>query len=72
MQKGTPQEIVDRLQNEVIAAARDPKIAGRLEALGIRPIGSTAKEMAETMAKERPVYAEAVEAAGLMQTRKTP
>ncbi len=72
VQKGTPQEIVDRLQNEVIAAARDPKIAGRLDALGIRPIGSTAKEMAETMAKERPVYAEAVEAAGLMQTRKTP
>jgi len=68
--KGTPPEVVKKLMEETIAASKDPKISSRLEALGIRPIGSTSDEMAKIMAAERPVYKEAIEAAGLMQSKK--
>ncbi len=68
--KGTPPEIVKKLMEETIAASKDPKIASRLEALGIKPIGSTSEVMAQVIAAERPVYKEAIEAAGIMQTRK--
>ncbi len=67
--KGTPQAIIDRLTEETIAASKDPRIAARLEALGIKPIGSTAKEMADTIMAERPVYKEAIEAGELKLPR---
>ena len=47
------------------AAAKDPRIVERLEALGINPIGSTPEEMEATIAAEKPLYKEAVDAAGL-------
>jgi tripartite-type tricarboxylate transporter receptor subunit TctC len=63
--KSTPQEVVDKLAAATIAAAKDPRIVERLEALGINPIGSTPEEMEATIAAEKPLYKEAVDAAGL-------
>ena len=68
--KGTPPEIVKKLMDETMAASKDPKIAGRLDALGIKPVGSTSEEFAKIIAAERPLYKEGIEAAGIMQSRK--
>lgn len=63
---GTPQAIISRLEQSVAAAVKDPTIRSRLEALGIEPVGNASKEFAATIAADRPVYREAVEAAGLL------
>jgi tripartite-type tricarboxylate transporter receptor subunit TctC len=63
--KNTPKDVVDKLAAATIAAAKDPKIVERLEALGIAPIGSTPEEMEAVIAAEKPLYKEAVDAAGL-------
>jgi tripartite-type tricarboxylate transporter receptor subunit TctC len=70
--KATPQPIVDKLMAEVIAASKDPKISARLDALGIKPIGSTAKEFAAVIAEERPLYREALDAAALKMPHTNP
>lgn len=62
---GTSPAIVARLEAQVAAAAKDPTIRSRLEALGIEPVGSTSKEFAATIEGDRPTYREAVDAAGL-------
>jgi tripartite-type tricarboxylate transporter receptor subunit TctC len=63
---GTPAAIINKLERQVAAAANDPKIRARLEALGIEPVGNTSKEFAAIMERDRPTYREAVEAAGLL------
>jgi tripartite-type tricarboxylate transporter receptor subunit TctC len=63
---GTPAAIINKLERQVAAAANDPKIRARLEALGIEPVGNTSKEFAAIMDRDRPTYREAVEAAGLL------
>ncbi len=63
---GTPQAIVTRLEQAVAAAAKDPTIRSRLEALGIEPVGNTSKEFAAIIEADKPTYREAVEAAGLL------
>ncbi|MFN3890600.1 MAG: Bug family tripartite tricarboxylate transporter substrate binding protein [Beijerinckiaceae bacterium] len=63
---GTPPAIVSRLEQSVAAAVKDPTIRSRLEALGIEPIGNSSKEFAAIINADKPLYREAVEAAGLL------
>jgi len=62
---GTPPAIVSKLESAVMAAVKDPKINARLRQLGIAPGGTTSKEFAATIAADRPLYREAIEAAGI-------
>ena len=43
--KGTPRDIVDRLQREVVKALGDAEIQQRYAALGLRPNGTTPEQM---------------------------
>jgi tripartite-type tricarboxylate transporter receptor subunit TctC len=61
---GTPKEIVDRMTQATIEAARDPTIVQRLTSLGISPEGTTQAEFVEVMKKDRGIYAQAIKAAG--------
>ncbi len=63
---GTSPAIIAKLERQVAAAAKDPTIRSRLEALGIEPVGSTSKEFAAVIEGDKPTYREAVEAAGLL------
>jgi tripartite-type tricarboxylate transporter receptor subunit TctC len=63
---GTPPAIINRLEQQIVAAVKDPTIRKRLESLGIEPVGNTSKEFAATITADKPVYREAVEAAGLL------
>ena len=60
-----PKPIVDLLAKEVAAIAREPAIEKRLLDLGIKPIGNTPAEFAETIKKEMPVFSAAAKAAGI-------
>jgi tripartite-type tricarboxylate transporter receptor subunit TctC len=43
--KGTPKDIVDRLQREVVKALADPEIKDRFNALGLVPDGNTPEQL---------------------------
>ena len=49
---GTPPEIIDRIQAEVVAALKLPEVRERLAADGADPIGSTAAEFATVIKDE--------------------
>ena len=62
---GIPKEVADKIEAATIEASKDPAIVKRLESLGIDPTGSTQAQFAAIVDAERPLYREAVDAAGL-------
>jgi tripartite-type tricarboxylate transporter receptor subunit TctC len=62
---GTPQPIIDLIATHVIAAAKDPIIADRLNKLTILPFGTTQAEFKEIIARSRISVRESMKAAGL-------
>jgi tripartite-type tricarboxylate transporter receptor subunit TctC len=63
----TPKPIVDKLAEQVIAAARDPAIIAQLTKLGIQPNGTAPKEFAAQIAREQPQFDAAIKAANMTQ-----
>jgi tripartite-type tricarboxylate transporter receptor subunit TctC len=63
----TPQVIVDKLAQQVIAAARDPAIIAQLTKLGIEPNGTTPLEFIAQIAREQPQFDAAIKAANMTQ-----
>jgi tripartite-type tricarboxylate transporter receptor subunit TctC len=64
---GTPKPIIDRIAAEMARAARDPKIAERLIAYGVDPLGNSPAKFAELIQAELKLWAEAVEIAGVKE-----
>jgi tripartite-type tricarboxylate transporter receptor subunit TctC len=62
---GTPKEIVDKLAAEMVAAVKDPKFAEQLTVNGVDPLAEGPAKFAEMIAKEIPIWAEAVRIAGV-------
>ncbi len=62
---GIPADIINKLVKETAEAAADPVLAEKLNNLGIKPVGSSPEAFAQIIDKERPLYREAVDAAGL-------
>lgn len=60
--KGTPDNIVARLQREIAAAAKHPDVQKRMAEVGAEPSGSTSEEMRtmlrDQIARVRPIIAE--------------
>jgi tripartite-type tricarboxylate transporter receptor subunit TctC len=63
--KGTPTEIVDKLNKEVNAALADPKVLARIAALGGVPMVGTPASFAKFIADETAKWAEVVKKAGI-------
>jgi tripartite-type tricarboxylate transporter receptor subunit TctC len=61
----TPREIINKLAERVIAAARDPANVAQLTALGIEPNGTTPEAFAHQIATEQPQFDAAIKAADL-------
>src|SRR5262245_13400149 len=61
----TPQAIVDKLAQQVIAAARDPAIVAQLNKLGIEANGTTPQEFVAQIAREQPQFDAAIKAANM-------
>jgi tripartite-type tricarboxylate transporter receptor subunit TctC len=64
---GTPREIIDRIANEVARAVKDPKIAERLIANGVEPLGNSPEEFSAQIAADIALWAEAVKIAGVQE-----
>jgi tripartite-type tricarboxylate transporter receptor subunit TctC len=64
---GTPADIIDRMAKELAAAVKDPKFAAQLVNYGVDPLGDTPAEYAAMLAKDIPLWAEAVDIAGVKQ-----
>jgi tripartite-type tricarboxylate transporter receptor subunit TctC len=63
----TPDDVVDKLRNEVSAFVKTPEISERLRNLGIVPGGAAKEEVAAVFDHDRKAFAEAVKAAGIPQ-----
>jgi tripartite-type tricarboxylate transporter receptor subunit TctC len=63
--KGTPPEIVERLNREINAGLQDAALLKRVADIGGVPIRATPTEMAEMIARDTDKWAKAVKAAGL-------
>jgi tripartite-type tricarboxylate transporter receptor subunit TctC len=61
----TPKEIVDRMAGELARAVKEPKFAERVTAFGVDPLGNSPAEFSKLIAAELPLWAEAVEIAGV-------
>jgi tripartite-type tricarboxylate transporter receptor subunit TctC len=64
---GTPKEIVERIAQEVARAAKDPKVAARLAANGVDPLGDSPQEFAATIAADIAFWTEAVKISGVQE-----
>jgi tripartite-type tricarboxylate transporter receptor subunit TctC len=58
--KGTPKEIADRLQREVVKALADPEIQTRYAALGLKSNGSTPEVMMANVREQLQRYGKAI------------
>jgi tripartite-type tricarboxylate transporter receptor subunit TctC len=61
----TPREIIRKLAEHVIAAAKDPAVVAQLTALGIQPNGTTPEEFVAQIDREQPQFDAAIKAANL-------
>jgi tripartite-type tricarboxylate transporter receptor subunit TctC len=62
---GTPKPIIDKISGEMMRAIKDPKFAALLQENGIDPIAEGPEKFAAMIAAELPVWAKAVEIAGV-------
>jgi tripartite-type tricarboxylate transporter receptor subunit TctC len=62
--KGTPREIVQKLNLEVGRALKDSEFVGQISKMGINPIGSTPDEFAAFLRQEIPRWKQIVQDAG--------
>jgi tripartite-type tricarboxylate transporter receptor subunit TctC len=59
--KGTPNDIVQKLNLEIGRALKDPEFAHQLSAMGIDPLGSTPEEFTAFLRKEIPRWKQIVQ-----------
>ena len=64
MPKGTPREIIDKVNAEVNRALADPKMRDRLAELGGKPIGGTPEDFGKVIASETAKWEKVVNASG--------
>ena len=61
----TPRDIVTRMSAEVAKAVAHPDVKGKLEALGVDPVGSTPEQGAKFLADEIAKWAKVIQVAGV-------
>jgi tripartite-type tricarboxylate transporter receptor subunit TctC len=64
--RGTPKDIIDKVAQATIEAAKSPEIAKRLADLGIATSTTTPEEMAAVIKSDKTRYSDILKAAGLL------
>ena len=62
---GTPQEIIDTLNREIVAVLETPAVKERLLEQGAEPIGGTPERFSEVIKADLAKWADVVEKAGI-------
>ena len=63
--KGTPSDIVQKLNREIGERLKDPEFARQISTIGIDPLGSTPDEFTAFLRKEIPRWKQIVQDAGV-------
>ena len=63
--KGTPDDVIERLNGAINEGLRSPEIAGSLARLGIEPRITTPREFAAIIAADAPRWADIVRRTGI-------
>ena len=63
--KGTPAEVIDRLNKEINAVLADPEIAARLANIGSEPLSGSPADFGKFLAAETEKWGKVVRFAGL-------
>ena len=63
--KGTPADIIDRLNTEIKAVVADPKFKARLVSVGIEPVQMTPAQLGKLIEDETEKWAKVVKFAGV-------
>jgi tripartite-type tricarboxylate transporter receptor subunit TctC len=61
---GMPRAVADRLSQEIRTAFSDPALQQRAIGMGARLLGTTPEQLAERLAREKPIWAEMVRISG--------
>jgi tripartite-type tricarboxylate transporter receptor subunit TctC len=61
---GTPAELVERLQNEIVAIVRLPDVHAKILAMGFEPTATTSAELKKLQLAERERWGPIVRASG--------
>ena len=64
--RGTPKDIIDKVAQATIEAAKSPEIAKRLADLGIAASTTTPEEMAAVIKSDKVKYTDYLKAAGML------
>jgi tripartite-type tricarboxylate transporter receptor subunit TctC len=62
---GTPREIIDRLNREIVKVVAAPDVRERLATLGFEPIAGAPKEFADRIRQEIAQWAKVIRSAGI-------
>jgi tripartite-type tricarboxylate transporter receptor subunit TctC len=62
---GTPPEIVEKVRAESLKVLADPEMVKKFAALGLQPVGSTAQQTHDTIARDIPKWTQVVKEAGI-------
>lgn len=62
---GTPQDVVRRLNEEIVRILKMPDVLERMEALGLEPVGNTSEEFARFQRAEIAKWARVIKESGL-------
>jgi tripartite-type tricarboxylate transporter receptor subunit TctC len=62
---GTPRDVAEKLNAEVVRIVRLSDIREKLDAMGVEPLGNTQEQMAEWMRREIAKYGPVVRAANI-------
>ena len=65
MPKGTPPEIVAKLNAALNAVLKDPKLQARIDELGAEPMPMTPAEFGKLVASETDKWAKVIKTAGI-------
>ena len=63
--KGTPAEVIDKINQEINAGVADPKMKARLANLGATPIPGTPADFAKLIAEDTEKWGKVVKTAGI-------
>jgi tripartite-type tricarboxylate transporter receptor subunit TctC len=63
--KGTPTEIIEKLNKEISAVVADPNVKSRLVGLGVSPMSMTSAEFEKLIADETEKWSKVIKFAGI-------
>jgi tripartite-type tricarboxylate transporter receptor subunit TctC len=61
----TPPEIIKKMQADTVAVLAEPAIKGKLDKLGLTPVGSTPEALGAVLKAEMDKWGPVIEAAGI-------